>query len=74
MSVVLIPSRDRRSPNRVPTPHCRGCGTTGSVIAVIRTARFVYFRCQECRELLPKRVPPTVLGYGLVACVSDPAD
>jgi hypothetical protein len=73
MPVRLIAARDRRSPNRLPTPVCKCCGTAESVVAIIRTTRFVYFRCQQCRELLPKRVPPVALRYGLIACVSDDA-
>jgi transcription elongation factor Elf1 len=69
MSVVLIARADRRRPNRLPTPTCPRCGTDESVIAVIRTMQFVYFRCDQCRELLPKRIPPVGLGYGLVAHV-----
>ena len=71
MPVTLVASKDRRSPNRLPTPMCGRCGTVESVIPVIRTTRFVYFRCQQCRELLPKRIPSLELGYGLVACVRD---
>ena len=73
MNTMLVPSRDRRSPNRLPTPSCPQCGTDESVIGVIRTRRFVYFRCQDCRELLPTLIPPLELGYGLVAHVSDEA-
>ena len=71
MPITLVRSRDRRRPNRLTTPTCITCGTDNSVIAVIRTRRFVYFRCEECRELLPKRIPPVGLGHGLVACMSD---
>ena len=68
MAVVqLIPSADRRGPNRLPTPRCPQCGTDGNVTAVIRTTRFVYFRCAFCREVLPKLIPPVVLGHGLIA-------
>ena len=71
MTVVLVACADRRRPNRLQTPHCPRCGTDESVIAVIRTALFVYFRCHQCRELLPKRIPPVSLGYGLVAHVAE---
>jgi transcription elongation factor Elf1 len=69
MSVLLIARADRRRPNRLPTPECPHCGSDESVIAVLRTKQFVYFRCDECRELLPRRIPPVGLGYGLVAHV-----
>lgn len=71
MTVVLIARADRRHPNRLLTPGCPSCGTDESVIAVIRTTQFVYFRCCQCRELLPKRIPAVRLGYGLVAHVAD---
>jgi transcription elongation factor Elf1 len=71
MTVTLIACADRRRPNRLPTPTCPHCRTDESVIAVIRTTQFVYFRCHQCRQLLPKRIPPVELGYGLVAHVVD---
>jgi transposase-like protein len=71
MTVSLVASIDRRSSNRLPTPACPQCGTEESVIVVIRTRRFVYFRCHRCRELLPTPIPPVELGHGFVAHVTD---
>jgi hypothetical protein len=73
MSVALVACVDRRRPNRLLTPACTTCGNDEAVIATIRTKLFVYFRCHQCRELLPKRIPPVGLGYGLVAHVADEA-
>ena len=69
MTVMLLARADRRLPNRLPTPTCPQCGTDEPLVAIIRTMRFVYFRCHKCRELLPKLIPPLGLGYGLVARV-----
>ena len=57
MTVTLIAAVDRRHPNRVAPPVCPRCGTDDAVAVVNRTATFVYFRCDVCRELLPIRVP-----------------
>lgn len=73
MTVMLIARADRRRPNRLPTPSCQYCGTDEPLIAVIRTAQFVYFRCHQCRDLAPKRIPAVGLGYGLVAHVAGGA-
>ena len=50
---------ERRSANRLQTPSCPYCGSDHSVVAVIRTKSFVFFRCTRCRnrELLPKVIP-----------------
>lgn len=67
MHVTLLARADRRRANRLRTPPCPACGTDEFVSVVIRTSRFVYFRCGECRALLPKLMPPVELPYGLVA-------
>jgi len=69
MTVTLVARADRRRPNRLPTPTCSYCGPDEFLVAVIRTTQFVYFRCHQCRDLQPKRIPPVGLGYGLVAHV-----
>ena len=71
MTVSLVACADRRRANRLPTPPCPRCSTDESVSAVIRTKQFVYFRCQQCRALLPKLIPSIELRYGLVARVTS---
>ena len=71
MTVAFIRRVDRRSPSRLVTPTCFNCGTDTAVVALIRTRQFVYFRCEECREWLPKSIPAMQLGHGLVAQLSD---
>ena len=68
MSVLTFAAVDRRSPNRLPTPSCPHCGTDQFVVAVIRTTKFVFFRCQSCREreLMPKVVPGLAASPGML--------
>ena len=73
MAVILVAAPDRRRPNRVATPTCPRCRTDESVVALIRTAQFVYFRCDQCQALLPEAIPPMELRYGLVAHVAEHA-
>lgn len=63
MTVASIVEIERRSPNRLQTPSCPYCGSDRSVVAVIRTKSFVFFRCDRCRhrELLPKVIPSAAL-------------
>ena len=57
MTVKLLAAADRRRPNRLSPPVCPRCGTDDAVTVVNRTAPFVNFYCESCRELLPMRVP-----------------
>jgi hypothetical protein len=67
-TVAPVIDVDRRSPNRLPTPSCPRCGSDRFVVAVIRTTKFVFFRCQSCREreLLPKVIPGVASSPGLL--------
>ena len=67
MSVKLAALADRRADNRLGTPTCLHCADGRSMVAIIRTTRFVYFRCPRCGDLQPKLMPAMVLGHGLVA-------
>ena len=71
MTVALIACADRRQPNRLPTPNCPRCGTDESVISgdPYNAARLLSL--SPMPELLPKRIPPVSLRYGLVAHVAD---
>jgi uncharacterized Zn finger protein len=71
MTVSLVPCADRRHPNRLPQPSCPYCSTEEYVSAVIRTKQFVFFRCQQCRALLPKLIPAMKLPHGFVARVTS---
>ena len=74
MPIKLVPQVDRRSPTRLAEPVCLRCADRGVTNAVIRTTRFVYFRCSRCGDVQPKLIPPLTLPHGLVARLSDEAD
>ena len=74
MTIQLVPRVDRRSATRLAEPACIRCADRGVTIAVIRTTRFVYFRCSRCGDIQPKLIPVLTLPHGLVARLSDGAD
>ena len=51
MAVTLIAQKDRRALNRLRTPKCPRCGSSEHVVAVLRSSRFVHFRCVDCGEV-----------------------
>ena len=67
-SAARVLDVDRRSANRLETPACPHCGSDRFVVAVIRTTKFVFFRCQSCREreLLPKVIPGVASNPGML--------
>ena len=67
MAVKQILPVERRSLNRLATPHCPRCGDGTCVVGVTRTSGFVYFRCTACDELMVKTIPDIRLRYGMVA-------
>lgn len=67
MTVKLAALADRRADNRLATPLCLHCAGGHAMVAIIRTTRFVYFRCPRCGDLQPKLMPAITLGHGLVA-------
>ena len=71
MTVRLTALADRRANNRLPTPTCSQCGDGHLMVGIIRTTRFVYFRCPTCGELQPKMMPALALAHGLVAHLSE---
>ena len=72
MAVKLTALADRRAENRLPPPPCSRCAGEHTMVGIIRTTRFVYFRCPNCGDVQPKLMPPLTLAHGLVAhLVSD---
>jgi hypothetical protein len=69
MTELLRARPDRRNPNRLLTPVCPVCSTDREVVAIIRTSKFVYFRCHQCRTLVTKAMP-VVLSRRFVARLS----
>lgn len=67
MTVKLTALVDRRSDNRLPTPPCSRCVGDHTMVGIIRTTRFVYFRCPNCGDVQPRQMPPLSLSHGLVA-------
>lgn len=71
MTIKLRAVADRRADNRIPSPTCPHCGNDRPMIGIIRTTRFVYFRCSSCGDVQPKVMPALPLAHGLVARLSD---
>lgn len=71
MTITLRALVDRRSPDRLPTPTCLNCREGETMLAIIRTTRFVYFRCRTCGDVQPKVMPALTLSHGLVAHLSE---
>ena len=71
MTVTLRALVDRRSQNRLPTPTCLSCRDGEGMLAIIRTTRFVYFRCRRCGDVQPKVMPAVTLSHGFVAHLSE---
>jgi translation initiation factor 2 beta subunit (eIF-2beta)/eIF-5 len=71
MTPKLKALADRRADNRLPSPSCSHCGDTRPMIGIIRTTRFVYFRCESCGDVQPKVMPALPLSHGLVARLSE---
>ena len=71
MAVKLTALADRRADNRLPTPPCSRCGEGHATVGIIRTTRFVYFRCPNCGDVQPKQMPALTLAHGLVAHLSE---
>jgi uncharacterized Zn finger protein len=71
MTITLRALADRRSATRLSAPTCLQCADGGLTVGVIRTTRFVYFRCQTCGDVQPKLMPAVTLPHGLVARFSD---
>jgi predicted RNA-binding Zn-ribbon protein involved in translation (DUF1610 family) len=67
MTMKLATLADRRADNRLPTPICPQCTDGRAMVGIIRTTRFVYFRCPQCGDLQPKLMPAIALRHGLVA-------
>ena len=71
MTIQLRAVADRRADNRLPSPTCPQCSVDRPMVGIIRTTRFVYFRCESCGDVLPKVMPVLPLAHGLVARLSD---
>ena len=71
MAVKLSALEDRRADNRLPSPPCSRCNGNHTMVGIIRTTRFVYFRCPNCGDVQPKLMPPLTLSHGLVAHLSE---
>ena len=71
MTPKLKALADRRADNRLPSPVCSQCADTKPMIGIIRTTRFVYFRCESCGDVQPKVMPALPLSQGLVARLSE---
>jgi hypothetical protein len=67
MTIKLAALADRRADNRLATPLCLHCADGHVMVGIIRSTRFVYFRCPRCGDLQPKLMPAIALGHGLVA-------
>ncbi len=67
MTIQLRALADRRAATRLPDPTCLHCDDGGSMVGIIRTTRFVYFRCETCGDVQPKLMPALPLSHGLVA-------
>jgi hypothetical protein len=67
MTIQLRALADRRAATRLPEPTCLRCDDGGSMVGIIRTTRFVYFRCETCGDVQPKPMPAVTLSHGLVA-------
>ena len=57
MTIQLRALADRRADTRLPDPTCLHCEDGGAMVGIIRTTRFVYFRCQTCGDVQPKSCP-----------------
>jgi hypothetical protein len=71
MTMRLRAVADRRADNRLPPPTCQQCRNDDPMVGIIRTTRFVYFRCSSCGDVQPKMMPALRLAHGLVAHLSD---
>ena len=71
MTIRLKAVADRRADNRLPSPTCQQCRNDDPMVGIIRTTRFVYFRCSSCGDVQPKMMPALPLAHGLVAHLSD---
>ena len=71
MTITLRAVTDRRAATRLAPPACVRCADRGVTAAVLRTTRFVYFRCEKCGDVQPKLIPALPLPHGLVAHLSD---
>ena len=71
MTIRLRAVADRRADNRLLSPTCPHCRDDRPMIGIIRTTRFVYFRCSSCGDVQPKVMPGVPLAHGLVARLSD---
>ena len=71
MTIRLRAVADRRADNRLPSPTCQQCSNDRPLVGIIRTTRFVYFRCPSCGDVQPKVMPAVQLAHGLVARLSD---
>lgn len=71
MTIKLRALVDRRAANRLPEPTCLICGNPEPMVGIIRTTRFVYFRCASCGDVQPKLMPAVPLSHGLVARLSE---
>jgi len=49
MTMRLRAVADRRADNRLPPPTCQQCRNDDPMVGIIRTTRFVYFRCSSWR-------------------------
>ena len=71
MTIQLRALADRRADTRLPDPTCLRCQDAGNMVGIIRTTRFVYFRCPTCGDVQPKVMPALPLSHGLVARLSE---
>jgi len=71
MTILLRAVAERRAATRLPEPTCLRCADGDSMVAIIRTTRFVYFRCPTCGDVQPKVMPALPLSHGLVARLSE---
>jgi len=71
MTIRLKAVADRRADNRLVSPICPQCSNDRPMVGIIRTTRFVYFRCLSCGDVQPKVMPSLPLAHGLVARLSD---
>ncbi len=71
MTIKLRALADRRAITRLEAPACLRCADGALTVGVIRTTRFVYFRCDTCGDIQPKLMPALTLPHGLVARFSE---
>jgi len=71
MTIQLRALADRRADTRLPDPTCLRCLDGGTMVGIIRTTRFVYFRCPTCGDVRPDVIPALPLSHGLVARLSE---